>query len=794
MYNLGEQFINSDANKLKSNENSIFCGTKYRITVLTERLLRLEYDMNGMFNDLETSIVKNRLFNVPEFSKKEDDRLLVIETRYFTLTYQKNASFSSKTLVASIPNNKIGWYYGNREVRNLKSCSISLDETCVIPELNQGLFSFDGIATIDDSNSLCFDINSNVVIKEHSKNHVDLYLFIYGKDFGLCLRDYFLLTNNPPLIPRYALGNWWSREYDYNENEVLELIEKFRIKNIPLSIFMLSNWFKKNDLNQKYGFSFNNELFNNPIDFINKVHSSGIKLGLKINPKDGFSQIEDYYSEACKYLKPNKKGIIEFNPYSVRDIDVYLKLFINPLQSIGVDFFWNDYLDNINKMYLLNYYMYKNNSNNNKRYLCLTRNSTIDAHLFNVLYSGNNYVNWDTLRILPFYNLNSSNIGISFWSHDVGGSIGGIEDNDFYLRSLEFAVFSPILRFNTERGKYFKREPWKWDVVTENIASYYLRLRHRLIPYIYSESYNYHKKGTPLIRPFYYNNVMFYDDKNYVNQYYFGSEFMIVPIINPIDEMINRTILRFYIPSGVWYDFKTGKRFLGDHKYISFYSIDDYPIFVKRGSIIPMAGEDSFMSYNNPKTLEIHVFPGESNTYYLYEDDGETNNYKSGKYLITEIDYNYRTSNYTLIIRASEGDLSVIDEKRNYRIVFRNTKKSDHVNCFENEKLIENASVEFNETDFIVNVSNVSVKSQLVVNCYGKDIEIDSIKLIKDDIDSILSDLKINTVLKDSIASIVFNDSLSLGKKRIAIRKLKKRGLDKRSIKIFLRLLDYMEM
>ena len=245
MYNLGEQFINKENQNLKSLSNSIFQGNKYRITILTERLVRLEYDSNGEFNDLETCIVKNRLFELADFNKKEDERLLVIETRYFTLTYVKNAVFNSKTLYANIPNSKIGWYYGNKEVRNFKSCSVSLDNKTSLPDLYPGLFSPDGIATIDDSNSLCFDINSNVVIKEKTKNHVDLYLFIYGKDFGLCLKDYFTLTGNPPLIPRYALGNWWSREYNYNDNEVMELINKFEMKNIPISIFMLSDWSKK---------------------------------------------------------------------------------------------------------------------------------------------------------------------------------------------------------------------------------------------------------------------------------------------------------------------------------------------------------------------------------------------------------------------------------------------------------------------------------------------------------------------------------------------------------------------
>ena len=200
------------------------------------------------------------------------------------------------------------------------------------------------------------------------------------------------------------------------------------------------------------------------------------------------------------------------------------------------------------------------------------------------------------------------------------------------------------------------------------------------------------------------------------------------------------------------------------------------------------------MSYKNPKDLEIHVFPGKSNTYHLYEDDGETYNYKEGRYCITEIDYNYRKSNYTLIIRPIEGDLNALLPKRDYKIVFRNTKKSDNVVVYENDKVLDNIETEVTETSFIVYIKDINTKSQLVINCYGEDIEIDSVKLVKDDIDSILSDLRIYTNIKDEIAAIVFNENLSLGKKRIAIKKLKRKGLDPRSIKIFLRLLEYMEM
>ena len=798
MYKLGDHFTNNYVGNLSTVEDAVMRNSTYRISVLTPRLVRLEYSSDGMFNNYETTIVKNRRFPVPEFTKQEDDSVLKIETDYFVLTYYKGSVFSGRTLKAKCKNSREEWYYGQKETRNLNSTAMSIENNTSLPILEKGLFSLNGIVTINDTNNLRFDENRNVITGNTSKDYVDIYLFIYEKDFALCLKDYFELTGYPSLIPRYALGNWWSKEYEYKENEVIDKIGHFKMHGIPLSVFLLDNGWSKKD--EKYpksinGFSFNPKLYPNPTNFIKRVHDENVKLGLKINPQYGFYPSETNFNLLAKYLPLNKNGYIDFSPTDLKNIDVLFKVLTHPLEDAGVDFFWNDYYEkDKNKMYLMNYYMQCDSKRKNKRYLTLSRNSTFDAHIFNVLYSGRNVINWATLKILPFYTLNSANIGVCFWSHDIAGSTGGIEDSDFYLRSIQYGVFSPMLRFNTTKGRYFKREPWKWDVVTNSIASDYLRLRNKLIPYIYSECYRYHKEGKLLIQPFYYYNMKFYDDENYSNQYYFGSSFMIAPIIKPMDPDLNRTIQRFYIPEGVWYDFKTSKRFLGNHKYIGFYSIDDYPIFVKQGSIIPMAGVNSFMSCDNPKDLEIHVFPGKSNTYHLYEDDGETYDYLQGKYCITEIDYNYRKSNYTLIIRPVEGDLNTLIPTRDYKIVFRNTKKSENVVVYENEKVLDNITTETTETDFIVYIKDVSTKSQLVINCYGQDIEIDSVKLIKDDIESILLDLKIYTNLKDEIAAIVYNDELSLGKKRIAIRKLKKKGLDPRNVKVFLRLLEYMEM
>ena len=213
-------------------------------------------------------------------------------------------------------------------------------------------------------------------------------------------------------------------------------------------------------------------------------------------------------------------------------------------------------------------------------------------------------------------------------------------------------------------------------------------------------------------------------------------------------------------------------------------------MFAKRGAIIPLYNGDEPNYTGNPNDIEIHIFPGESNTFNLYEDDGTSQMYADGKYVVTQFDYNYLPNNYTLIVRTIEGGRGIIDDYRDYKIRFRNTKKANDVIAYFNETPLEVVSY-IDDADFVVEIKHVPSIGQLTINCKGKDIEIDAIRLINDDIDSILLDLPINTVLKEKISSIMFCD-LPIKKKRIEIRKLKRYNLTGEYIRLFLRLLDYI--
>lgn len=798
---MGTQFA-LDMESAKANSACVYQGSKYRISVLTERLVRLEYNENGVFCDNPTELVWHRNFEKPEYEVDDRGNILVIKTKYFKLTYAKELPFAG-TQVNKAGNLKIEllnsdkvWYYNHPEVRNYKAPS-SIDTSK--PDTIKGLYSIDGFTTLDDSKHNLLNSKGNVLKRENGG--IDLYVFMYLKDFSLCLKDYFMLTGYPALLPRYALGNWWSRNDDYNDQKVEELVNNFEFNNIPMSILMLDkDWhirLKEKKEHLKTGFTFNAEYFANPAQTVEFLHSKGIRLGLNVNPTEGFYPIDTYYEQAKKYLKTNEKGVIPFNVFDAKTIDVYLKIFIHPLDNYGIDFFWLDWYDpnKLENLTLLkHYHFYDMMRNYQRRPMVFAYSSDIAPHRYPVLYAGKTTVSWETLANIPLFNSSATNLGVSWWSHDIGGYFKGVEDSELYTRYVQLGVFSPILKLGADAGRFYKREPWRWDIRTATIAADYLRLRHKLIPYLYSEAYKYHKFGIPLIQPIYYRYPETYDDNLYHNEYYFGSQLFICPITTKKELVMNRVIKKFFLPQGIWYDFVTGKKFPGGRKYVSFFKDQDYPVFAKAGAIIPMSLNKTLNDTTPPKDMEIHIFPGQNNNYRLYEDDGVSDLHLKGYYLLSTIDYNYLPNNYTVIIRPIEGKSGIVPDTRNYKIRFRNTKKSSDVQAYVKDKKVE-VKTYVDGQDFIVEANDIPTTQQLTINCKGKDIEIDAVRVIMDDVESIISDLPILTELKEKIYDIFVDEKLSIRKKRIEIRKLTKSKigkLDKKYVQLFINLLEYI--
>ena len=206
--------------------------------------------------------------------------------------------------------------------------------------------------------------------------------------------------------------------------------------------------------------------------------------------------------------------------------------------------------------------------------------------------------------------------------------------------------------------------------------------------------------------------------------------------------------------------------------------------------LIPLSNNQNLNDTTPPIDMEVNIFPGQSNSYTLFEDDGESDLYRKDYYLLTQIDYTYMKNNYSVVIRAVQGKSGIIPEKRNYKIIFRNTKRTEDVTAYINETSLS-LKTYVDGPNFVIEIKDVPTIGQLTISCKGKDIEIDALRLINEDIERIISDLKISTEMKEKIDAILFSKE-PIKKKRISIRKLSKVGLDKKFVRMFLKLLEYI--
>ena len=776
MVNISNYYIENRKN-LISDKDSYIIGSKFRFTVLSPRLIRLEYSDSGIFEDRPTSIVINRLFPKVNYSIIESDTLIQITTEVFTLTYVKNRDFKKGVfggnIKAIINGTDKEWQPNNPEVKNLRGINYSIDSIKDKIILDKGLYSLDGFCLLDDSGSLVLDENDTFI--ERNSNIKDLYLFMYNKDFDGCLSDYFTLTGYPNLIPKYALGAWWYKNDKYTPNDIGNLVTKFNNENIPISIFLLGDYWHDNVNN--YTPIVDLKSISN---FLNRYN---IKFGVTINPMLDIKKGSYEYNFISNYINTDK---INFIPFSNDKIGLYLNIFINNIDSLGTSIYSIDYNNPLDRIGLwkLNHYHYGKNIINNKRGLIISRNSGFASHRYPIIWSGKTKVNWETLNLFPRYNMQGYNVGISFIGYPIGGFSGGIEDDELYLRYIQFACFSPIFLLASEGGEYYKREPWKWNSIIKNHITMYMNLRYKLIPYLYSESYNYHKTGHALIKPFYHDYPKMHDEPLYKNQYFLGRNFFIAPITERKNYVINRVMKKIYVPNGIWFHFLHGKKYTGGKYYSNFYRDEDYPVFVKAGSIIPTSNN---IKEDIPSNIELSIYPMSSGYYNLYEDDGFSNNYKKGIYMVTNFVYNYEIDNYTFSIKKKEGKNLI--SKRNYVLRFKNTKNISEINI--SDKTIK-YSCYYDRDDFIVRLDNVIIGKDIEINIKGKDILVSEVRFINEEIKEILYDLSIETNLKEVLDEILFSD-IEIRKKRIKIRKLKRRGLDSKYIKIFINLLEYIQ-
>ena len=350
-------------------------------------------------------------------------------------------------------------------------------------------------------------------------------------------------------------------------------------------------------------------------------------------------------------------------------------MLLRPYQDEGVRFWWIDWqqgtrsdIEGLDPLWALNHYHTLDQTDEGKRALILSRYAGIGSHRYPLGFSGDSAINWQVLDFQPYMTSTATNVGYSWWSHDIGGHHMGYKDDELYLRWLQFGVFSPINRLHSTSNEFMGKEPWKCSKETERCAEAYLRLRHKLIPYIYSINYLTHTEGRALCEPMYYS----YDCKEAYavkNQYSFGTQLVCAPVTSHTSAKTKLAGAKLFVPKGERYtDIFTG-RIYESGSYTVYRDIEDMPVFARAGAIIPLYSDcdTNDVSVNQP--LDIWLYRGDGE-FTLYEDDGETLKYLKGKQCFTTFRMREEGDKITLDI-SSSGDIKLISKPRKFTLMFK---------------------------------------------------------------------------------------------------------------------------
>ncbi len=666
---------------------SVIAGAQYRFTLLTARLIRLEYAPDGVFEDLPTQTALDRDFETPPFLVREAGGLLEIDTEFLSLRYDKGI-FSPGGLSIKVLSPSRGiystWHFGDPLLENLGGTARTLDQADGRVPLEHGLQSrLQGYSLLDDSTSLLLLEDGWVASRREGIQ--DLYFFGYGYAYDDCLRDFFHLAGQTPLLPRYVFGNWWSRFYPYNERDYKTLMDRFAAEKIPLSVAVLDMDWHITEVDPRHGkgwtgYTWNRKLFPEPEKFLEQLHRRDLKAPLNLHPAEGIQPHEAQYPQACAALgRDSTQGLpIHFDFCDPAFIRVYFEQLLHPEEDRGVDFWWVDWQQGdtarfrgADPLWLLNHFHHLNSARGEKRPLIFSRYAGPGSHRYPIGFSGDSVISWASLDFQPFFTAAAANIGYGWWSHDIGGHCGGAKDEELMVRWLQFGVFSPIMRLHSTSNLFNGKEPWKYGESAARVMGEYLRLRHALVPYLYTMNYHCARQGRIPLRPMYYS----FPEKDAAyevpNQYEFGSELIVCPITSPAIPGLKLGKTTAWLPERLYFDFFTGLRYHGCRKLNLYRPLGLIPVLAKAGAIVPLAGERERTSNGTvlPEELEVRVFAGSSGHYELYEDDGETKRWEAGEYAVTIFDFRWNCAGTTVLtITAPKNGCGLLPQGRRYTV------------------------------------------------------------------------------------------------------------------------------
>ncbi len=718
-----------------------FIVDKIRVQLISNEVIRLECNKYRKFFDADSFLIPNRssLIKKVDFSKYEDDLYFYIKVGEFTISILKNNSSLKDVKIYDSEKNDLVKFNHLKNIGEL-------------PPLNKTPKVF----ILSDSPHIVVPKNgytANMPKRAKytiTKNVKDVYLLLCNHDFIKLRKLYIELTGRSEMIRLANFGLWDSRYYKYTQKEAEQRILDYQKYDIPLDNFVVdTDWRKSNDTG--IGYDINEELFPDMDGFFKFAHSHNLEIMFNDHPEPlkGAKSLIDI--EEIKFREEKLTNILKMGLDTWwYDRNWFTKL-ISPVESIEPET-WGMYLfqditrhfyqkkANDNQVYRRPVIMGNVNNIKNGAYFPNDKNKKLyirdsASHRYSIQWTGDIQSTLESLGSEINNMVYLGNNLVAYANSDCGGHFGN-SDSETYIRWMQYGTFSPIFRPHCTIGLERSREPWAYDEKTLSIVRNYIKLRYRLLPLIYKSSYENYLTGQPIFKSMGYNYPNDLIALKNTNQYMLGNDLLIAPIAKFIDKGPKREGLysrNVYFPKGKWISlFHRGKTIFNGEEYFNVKClIEEMPLFVRAGSLIPLSFESKNSKDQNWGELFFDYYPcfGQEDEGYIYEDDFETTAYKFNKNCISKYNSKFDEKNNCYIITFDKSEGEIYHQKRDITLRI-NEIDSNKIKLIEiNDVLLRYKSYKADKTSFPLDSSTKSTFISRICKFQKKADEIVKIKI-----------------------------------------------------------------
>jgi alpha-glucosidase len=527
------------------------------------------------------------------------------------------------------------------------------------------VWSTNGYGILIDSVVGRFSIDdTELTFTANTKKDIEYYV-VLGEPKEI-LSSLFKISGRPPMFPKWSMG-FMNTEWGIDQQELLEIVDTYREKNIPIDAYILDfDWKAWGEDN--YGeFRWNEEKFpDGPSGKLKEMMDKrGIKLIGIMKPRIHVNTEQGRYATEHGFWCEGRKNYIDyFSSKIVNDLDFskeecrewYFEQSKKAFDT-GIIGWWNDEADEgFDPLQFLNMQrgLYEGQRKyTNQRVWSINRNFLLGSQRYAYgTWSGDINTGFESMAKQRENMLSAINVGQMKWGMDTGGFNGKDPSPENYARWMQFSAFTPIFRVHGTEGR--QRQPWVFGEQAENVAKEAIELRYKLIPYIYSYERKAYETGIGIVRPLVYD---YPDDKNtanYIDAWMFGDYLLVSPIVEK-----GQKVKEIYLPEGMWIDYFRGDKYQGGQtiKYkVNNKTWEDIPLFVKDGGIIPTQDCMNYVGEKPVTTIYVDVFPTKEETHFkYYDDDGTTYDYEKGEYFIQQISVKREGNKDVLKIHDKDG-------------------------------------------------------------------------------------------------------------------------------------------